>query len=154
MPGNLYSQYMKVVFLILLFVPLIKTDIEKRIIPNFYPVCIAVFGFLIMFSTDRKHLESDIKSSVSALLVTAVCLSAVRLFMKDGFGMGDVKLMLSLSWLQGLEVFIVTMEVTALVSFLFVAIMLAAKKLEKDSTLPFVPFAAIGAVASQMLACA
>ena len=146
-------QYIKMVFLFFIFIPLIKTDIERKIIPNIYPFSIAVIGFLLLVLTEEKKFFKSLFSSITALLLTAVLVTVIRYFMKKGFGMGDVKLLLSLSWIQGIEIFLKTMEITVLLSFVFIIIMLSIKKIEREDSIPFAPFVAIGTVMAQFIDC-
>lgn len=143
----------KTIFLSIVFIPLIKVDIEKRLIPNIYPLCITVFGFLFMFLTESEKFCYVVKSSFFAFFITLLIMVLMRLLMDDGFGMGDVKLMLSLSWFQGMETFFKSMKITMLLSLSFVLFMLTKKRISRDSSFPFAPFIALGTIASQYIEC-
>ncbi|MBQ1544193.1 MAG: prepilin peptidase [Clostridia bacterium] len=132
-------------------IPAVRSDWSRRIIPN--GLVLGLFSaktILLLWKTIRTQSfdGSGWKPSAGGLLLAGGIGLLCLLFSRDGLGMGDVKLMLALGWY---------LETTALLrGLLFAALaavpaaiwLVAVKKADKDTAIPFAPFLAFGAVLS------
>ena len=70
---------------------------------------------------------------------------------KEGIGLGDVKLMISVAFYLGLELFLRALFFISLISALFSLILLAVKQATKNTALPFAPFIFAGTCVATFL---
>jgi len=73
---------------------------------------------------------------------------AIILLGKEGFGFGDVKLMLMAGLFLGWKLALISLLFAIVAGGAFGAAMMAAKRLERGSYMPFGPFLAVGSLAS------
>ncbi len=137
-----------------ILIPVSVTDIRKRIIPNRYPILLLVFGtgsglLRIFWAGEdwRTVLFYTAAGFVMAALLCAVC----RWIVKQGIGMGDVKLLMGLGWYMGVRDFPIMLAVSSLLSFACSAFLMIRKKVTKESFLPFAPFLCIGSVGVSLI---
>ena len=124
------------------------SDIKKRIIPNVVPLGIALvtlskFMFILLSNGDIGTLqevffliEQNLLGFLAALLL---CLIS-KAMAGEGFGMGDIKLLISLGLYLGVDIFLRTVLVVSILAFLVGLIFIVFKHADKKTTLPFAPF--------------
>lgn len=93
----------------------------------------------------EDSLFPELISKGAGVLAAVVLLSLCRLCMKEGIGMGDVKLMISLAYVFGIERFFFFLTMTSFITVAVTLILLLQKKIQRKDTLPFAPFIASGA---------
>ncbi|MBO7690663.1 MAG: prepilin peptidase [Clostridia bacterium] len=140
-----------------LLFPVCKTDLKSRQIGNRWCIALLVAGvFLALLQPLLKPpanqgLVFSLLSCGGGALAAGLTGVLCRLIAREGFGMGDVKLLPGLGAFLGLDLFLRAMAVTGLVSFMTAVVLLLTRKLTRTDSLPFAPFLALGAVVSQAL---
>lgn len=152
--------------LVCLLAPAVVIDVKKHIIPNKIPLGLTAAKcglFLAAFLLCRRAdgidclkpggqvfqlLTGSGLGLLGAVLLSGICLLAV----KDGIGMGDVKLLLALGFFQGGSAFLRGLAWTGIAAMIAAVVQIAVKREEKDKRIAFAPFLAFGAVVSQLSA--
>ncbi len=137
--------------LIFCLIPICREDIRQRIISPKWNLVLGLGG--IVLSLARSITETNYQTlflSVSGALAAAGLGFLCRLISKDGFGLGDVKLMTALGAAMGLAPYLRGMALTGIVSLVTALFLLVVKKAKSTDTLPFAPFLAVGAVLSEV----
>lgn len=136
------------IFLPAFLLPPALEDIKTREIRNLYWVLIvaARCSFLVI----KKDLEGFV-SSLLGTLVAALIFALAFFISKEGIGFGDVKLMISVAFYLGLELFLRALFFISLISALFSLILLAVKQATKNTALPFAPFILAGTCVATLL---
>lgn len=140
------------VLLAIFLIPASVTDIKKRMIPNGYPVGIAASGtalIVVKSIVNRPGWKETVLSAVLGLLVGAGISFLCRLIVKDGLGLGDVKLLMALGFYQGIAIFPQMLTISSLAALL-AALVVKIRKQDK-TTLPFAPFLSVGAITAQII---
>ena len=139
-------------FLFAVLLPASIIDVRKRIIPNGFPLLL-LFGGLAdilyrIFWRRENPRECLFSALVGIAVAAAVCLIC-RLAIKDGIGMGDVKLLLALALYQRIPLFPAMLLLSSVLALITSSILFLQKKVNRASTLPFAPFLAAGAITAQ-----
>lgn len=71
-----------------------ETDIRKRIIPNTVCILISLLGVAEIVTGYREQVKWQVLNVVLAIILLVV----MKLILKDGVGMGDIKLLLACSF--------------------------------------------------------
>lgn len=140
-----------------LLIPVSVIDIKQRIIPNGYPIGIAIAGVALMVGTilvDRPEWKGILFNSALGLAAGAGVSLLCRLIVKEGIGLGDVKLLSALGLYQGIQIFPQMLAISSVLALAAALILKIRKQYSKDKTLPFAPFLAVGAVAAQSISVA
>lgn len=126
------------VVLVFLIAAAVK-DIKSYKIPDVVSISIFVTGIvkIILLSEMRKGAAAGL---LCAVILTFVC----KFVMKDGFGFGDVKLIIALGFFMGIDRFLPFMAITSVVAAAAVVVMLLFKKIKRKDALPFAPFVTAG----------
>lgn len=145
---------MKVITLLGILAAVTVTDIKKQIIPNkiilagiVLRICYAVAEFITLGSVYFEILKGDLFS----LALVAVLFLIGVLIIKNGIGMGDIKLMLVMGIFQGITGFISSLFCSLLVSFFVAIAMLIMKKKTRKDSIPFAPSVLVGTFISMVL---
>lgn len=123
-------------------------DLHLRIIPNCIPLLLlgsraVLFVYEFIFTTD------GIAYLVSSLFALVLCFGVLMIagkIAKGGIGAGDVKLLSALGFAMGLYAAVCTVIVALITCLLVGAALVLTKRKQRDSELPFAPFAYIGFV--------
>lgn len=152
--SNTLIANMKVITLLGLLVTVTITDIRKQIIPNkvilagiFLRVCFAVAELITMGGGYFTILKNDLFSLV---LVLVLFLFGV-LIMKNGIGMGDIKLILVMGIFQGITGVISSLFFSLFVSFCVAIVMLIMRKKTRKDAIAFAPSVLVGTAISMLL---
>lgn len=127
-------------------------DWEHRIIPNALPAGLFLTG-LLSFSFNPLLGSSPVSRGLNAaaggltgfLLMQTVALLGKAFWKKEALGGGDVKLMAALGLLLGWKGILGTLFLGSLVGTVYAGTLLLAKKLKRESYVPFGPFLSLGA---------
>lgn len=122
-------------------------DLKSYIIPNqiivFGLAARAVLLFFELIYANEGLLQSVIEQLISAVALTiggVIC----SFIMKNGFGMGDVKLFALVGLFFGATGSFTIIFMSLLVSFFFSVFMLVTKRKEKKDVIPFAPCVLLG----------
>lgn len=153
-PSNTLISNMKIITLLGLLVTVTITDIRKQIIPNkvilagiFLRVCFAVAELITMGGDYFTVLKNDL---FSLILVFVLFLFGV-LIMKNGIGMGDIKLILVMGIFQGITGVISSLFFSLFVSFCVAIVMLIMRKKTRKDAIAFAPSVLVGTAISMLL---
>lgn len=132
-------------------VPAARTDWKRRIIPN--GLVLGLFSakvLMLLWKTFRVQSAAGSSWRHSAVGLLLACGIGLLCFLlsRDGLGMGDVKLMLALGWYLEPEAFLRGLLFSSLASVPAAVWLVAVKKADKDTAIPFAPFLAMGAILS------
>lgn len=129
-------------------------DSRQRRIPNVIPllmlVC-SVFCLLLRFVTDSDTALAFVFSCLIGGAAGFVVLLLVSLLARGGFGMGDVKLLSALGALCGAVCLMGTLFFAVLLAALYSIFLLATKKGNLKTSMPFGPFIFAGFLAAIIL---
>lgn len=145
---SLVSILLLTVFLI----PVSITDVKRRVIPNGYPLGIAISGTALVVLksvVNRPEWKETVLSALLGLLLGAGISALCRLIVKDGIGLGDVKLLMALGLYQGIRIFPQMLAISSLAALLAAFVVKIRKR--EQATLPFAPFLSAGAAAAQII---
>lgn len=149
----------------LILLPVSYIDWKQKIIPNWAEVALVLskVGILLAYvvlwwrssSEGNRFMESvaaDVMGEAGkGLLLGVVIVLFSRFLAKDGLGMGDVKLLLTISFFLGATVFLRAMVLLSLFLLPVAVVLLATKKMTKEGRIPFAPFLFLGTLTSLLL---
>lgn len=133
-------------------IPVSITDVKRRVIPNGYPLGIAISGTALVVLksvVNRPEWKETVLSALLGLLLGAGISALCRLIVKDGIGLGDVKLLMALGLYQGIRIFPQMLAISSLAALLAALVVKIRKR--EQTTLPFAPFLSAGAAAAQII---
>lgn len=150
--------FIRLAILVLILIPVCVTDIRERRIANAWCVALLVAGAALAVlpalpgplrsGTDLRLLLTSCGTGFLCSSGTGLCCRAVA---KEGFGLGDVKLLAGLGAFLGLWLFLRAMALTGVLTLAAAVWMLLIRRAKRTDTLPFAPFLAAGAVLSQAM---
>lgn len=134
--------------------PAAWVDAKEKLIPNTIIlaglVCRIVLYIVRFFISAGVLLEVAKNDLLALAVITVFCLLG-RLLVKNGIGMGDIKLLLVLAILGGFDRMFSMLFCAMLVSFFWGLFELIVRKKGKNATIPFGPPIAIGTVLSVIM---
>ncbi len=148
---NTLIENMKRITLIGMLVTVAVTDMREQIIPNkvilagiFVRVCYAIAELVTLGSGYFDILRSD---AISVSLALVLFLLGV-LVMKNGIGMGDVKLVFVMGLYQGVLGVVSSLFCSLVVSFFVAIFMLITRKKSRKDAIAFAPSVLVGTAVS------
>lgn len=152
--ANTLISNMKVITLFCLLETVAVTDMREHIIPNkiilagvFFRVCYAVAELLTLEGAYFDILKGDLYSI--GLVVVLFILGV--LVIKNGIGMGDIKLIFVMGIFQGITGIISSLFMSLVASFFVAVAMLIAKKKTRKDAMAFAPSVLVGTAVSMFL---
>lgn len=127
---------------------MLATDLDQRLLPDvltlpLVPATLAV----VLLGWDPLVPAAELPLAlVAAIAIPAVLLALSLPFGNGALGLGDVKLLVSVGLLLGLQRAIGGLIVGALLAGIVIAILLLARRITLHSYVPFGPFLIIGAL--------
>ena len=137
-----------------LLIPASISDVKRRIIPNGYSIGIASAGLIFMtvkIIVNRTEWKETVLYALTGLVAGAGISALCRLIVKDGIGLGDVKLLMALGLYQGILIFPQMLAISSVAALITAVVVKIRDHADKSSTLPFAPFLSGGAIAAQIL---
>lgn len=151
---NTLIENMKRITLLGLLVTVSVTDIKEQIIPNkviligiFIRICYAISELVTLGNGYFAVLRSD---AFSVVLAAVLFLLGV-LVIKNGIGMGDVKLIFVMGLYQGITGVVSSLFCSLIISFFVAIFMLIAKKKSRKDAIAFAPSVLAGTAVSVFL---
>lgn len=130
-------------------------DLREQRIPNVFPVIMSVAAIsclAYLYFTDSDGVFAYIISSIVGTIACAICMLIVYALTKGGIGIGDIKLLCSLSLLCGANSLACTAAVGSIIcGCVSIILIIMKKKKIKEDALPFAPFAFLGYAISVLL---
>ena len=140
-PLMVAAQYL--FFLLLIFV--VIADFQYLIIPDFFIILLSIFA---LFLAGVNWPNGFIAILASSLFFTLLYLGASFIFKKEALGLGDIKLILPLSFVLGWPKVLLAIFLSFIVGGFFATLLLLLKQKKIGQTLPFGPFLVVGFVLS------
>lgn len=132
----------------LALVLLLATDLDQRLLPDEVTLpLIALALAVVLLGLDPFVALGDLPLAVLAAVAIPGVLFAFSIpFGEGAFGLGDVKLLVSVGLLLGLERALGGLVAGVLLGGLIIALLVVARRLTLHSYVPFGPFLIIGAL--------
>jgi leader peptidase (prepilin peptidase)/N-methyltransferase len=127
-------------------VVLFFVDIHHRILPNVITIPGTVVGLVLSFVTPTGGVSSLIGLVVGGLIPLAVAEIYFRLRKVEGLGMGDVKMLALLGAFLGWRLVLLTLVLASFMGSLAGILLIAVRRGDMKSALPFGTFLAIAAM--------
>lgn len=122
-------------------------DYREHRIPNIYPLILAICSIVCLgigYFSNQAGATSYIVSSVIATVGVAICLLLAKVLTKQGIGLGDIKLLCALALMGGVYAICGTIFFAMTVCAVLAVVLLATRKKNMQSSLPFGPFILMG----------
>lgn len=145
--GFEWTTILTTVFLILL-AACAAADINKGIVPDMLPVLIAIAA-LFRILTSILSVQSII-SHLCGAIVLSLPMFLVALFVKSGFGGGDIKMIAAAGLFLGLDNTIIAGMITFLIAGISGIYLLFTKKRGAAEKVKFAPYLALGCAFSEL----
>ncbi len=136
----------------LLFAAII--DLYTKKIPNYIPVSlmgISVFFLIIEFLFFRSEFIPSLVSCMAGSVIFFIVLFLVSVVTGGGFGMGDVKLITTMTMMSGAALSVYSLTFGLIVCMFVSLLLLFTRKGKIKDEIPFGPFIFIGYVISLIL---
>jgi len=134
-------------FLLLIFVVIV--DFRYLIIPDFFIILLSILAIIWLWP---NYLSSLIALVVSLIFFTLLYFLASWIFKKEAMGLGDIKLMLPLSFVLAWPKVLLAIFLSFIVGGIFATILLLFKQKKIGQSLPFGPFLVVGFMFSYLWA--
>lgn len=141
--GYLSYIYMVAIFSLAI---VFSIDYRKQLIPDETHVVILVVGLINLLLNLSNWSSYLLGAIVGGGIFYTLGILALVIYKKEGMGFGDVKLMASLGLLFGLKNILVIALLAFAIGALVSIILIALKKKQMDSYIPFGPFIVIGSL--------
>ncbi len=153
-PSNSFMLNLKLITLLAILFVVNVSDVRMHIIPN-KVILAAIVLRLVYYVAEVFTLGSGfwtlLKGDLSALLIVAFLFVVGVLIIKNGLGMGDIKLMLVMCLFQGVTGVIGSLFFSLIVAFFVSITMLIMKKKTRKDSLAFAPSILLGTLISVFL---
>jgi len=140
-PITASAQYL--FFLILIFV--LIADFQYLIIPDFFIILLSILAIILVGNYWSSGLIAIVASTV---FFTLLYFGASWVFKKEALGLGDIKLMMPLSFVLGWPWVLMAIFLSFIVGGFFATLLLLFKQKKIGQILPFGPFLVLGFVLS------
>lgn len=123
-------------------------------IPNkliLYALGVRAIFLLPEFILNNEIFKETVLSDLIAGGFMLIILFAASFIMKNGIGMGDIKLFTVIGLFQGISGTMSSVLTSLIVSFVFAVILLITKKKKKNDSIAFAPYILCGTVLSILL---
>ena len=150
-PQNLLIQNIRLMILLACLFAAAYVDAHKQIIPNKL-VAAALIVRLLLYVPEllilKEQFWSIIKSDLFALIIPLALFIIGVLLMKNGMGMGDIKLLIVICFYLGLQGSVSAVFFSLIVAFVISIVLMIAKKKGRKDSIPFAPALLIGTAIS------
>lgn len=144
----------KRVLLIAVLWPIAISDYREFRIPNKW-ILIGILLRVILFLPEiifaRDILQATLVSEGIAVLGAIVICVACMFLSKGSIGMGDLKLMMLMGLMLGVEGICYAMFISIFFSFVIAVMLLVMRKKKKNDAIPFAPFILAGTVTAMII---
>lgn len=152
--SSTWIEALEYLTMVAMCMPAAWIDFKEQLIPN--PIVFTGFAIRMILYVIRIFISVDgllntFKSDGIAFLIIVVFCLAGRLIVKNGIGMGDVKILLVLALLGGTDRLLSLLFFAMIVTFFWGLFELIVRKKGKNATLPFGPSIALGTLVSVVM---
>lgn len=141
----------KLITLVAILFTVTFTDYKRQIIPNKVIATGILVRFVyavIEFLTMGKAFFQILKSDLFSLIFVAILLFLGVILIKNGIGMGDIKLFLVMGLYQGIAGLISSLFFSLIIAFFAAIGMLITRKKSRKDSMAFAPFVLLGTILS------
>lgn len=138
---------LKILIILLVLSSVAVLDFQTRKIPNVLSLVLIISRIVFLpfeYIFEKENFTLLIISSVIGLFATFIVLLLLSKLTKDGFGMGDVKILSSIGFMGGISSIIVTMLFSTILGAVIGIFLILVKKKNKKDTVPFGPLIFLG----------
>jgi leader peptidase (prepilin peptidase)/N-methyltransferase len=122
-------------------------DLDQRLLPDELTIPVIPLALVFALSGRNPLLGGDLLPSIAFAIGVPVVLFVASLPFGDGaFGLGDVKLLIGVGLMSGLERAFTGLLAGLFASGLVLALLLATRRIGRRSFIPFGPFLIFGAL--------
>ena len=151
---NTLIHNIRMIALLLCMIPIALIDYKKHIIHNKSLLAVLVIRLVIYigeFFVDRKNALSELKSyGLGVMLIFFFAIVGIFII-KNGFGMGDLKLMFVMVLYLGFSSVFASIFTSLIFTLIVAVILMLKKKKGRKDTLPFAPCLLMGTYISVLL---
>lgn len=142
------------VYILFVFCLIVISGIDyfHQIIPDIFPLIIFILGVSFSFFNPQLGIEWKIRLFNSLLgaisgsgLLLALGYIGKKIFKQDAMGEGDIKLLCGIGALLGMQKTFSTLLIASFIGSVIGVTLIAAKRIQRKSYIPFGPFIAAGA---------
>lgn len=153
-PQNHFLSNIKLLILIMFLFPIAWKDYTNMIIPNKIigaGLIIRLVYYVLELIFLPESFFTILKQDLFALLIVIVFLIVGILIIKNGIGMGDIKLLILMSAFQGIFGLFSSIFFSLFIAFATGIFLLITKRKGKKDSIPFAPSILIGTYISVFL---
>jgi len=153
-PGHPAYLSIQTLALYLLLVPTAWYDFKYMKIPNkiiLTGIAVRFLFYAVNLFVDAESFFVAVKSDIVACLLIGGILLILRVLFKTGIGYGDIKLLLMMSFFQGVEAAVSSLFISLLIAWFYAIFLLITRKKSRKDTIPFAPLILIGTYISMWL---
>jgi leader peptidase (prepilin peptidase)/N-methyltransferase len=133
-------------------VMLLATDLDQKVMPDLITLPMIPFAFVYALSGQNPLVGGGLVPAIVAAVIIPTALYVPSLFFGEGaFGLGDVKLLVSVGLVAGAYRALVGVAFGVVVAGLVILGLLAARRVTLRSYVPFGPFLVLGALWSVLV---
>lgn len=147
-------EHAKIICFTSIMWPLAQIDFKQKRIPNkllllclSYRAIILIFEMIFYMDTLKTVILSEVIVLVAVTIIIGICM----LVIKNGIGMGDLKLLMVMSLMLSPYVFLNCILLSMIISFFVALYLLIIKKKTKKYDFAFGPMVAVGVLAISLI---
>ncbi|OUQ07694.1 hypothetical protein B5E92_06830 [Erysipelatoclostridium sp. An15] len=135
-----FYQYVFYKMIIVYFISMLLLVIALIDLKTFNIYDITIFILFILTIIYRLLTSFDILDMIAGSLVISSLMMGINIFIKDGFGIGDIELMFVSGILLGFNNIIIAFMIAIITGGIYSLFLLLLKKTTMHSYIPFAPF--------------
>ncbi|MCL1925324.1 MAG: A24 family peptidase [Defluviitaleaceae bacterium] len=144
------ANIFKILFILTLLLTVISyIDLKTKTIPNFLNISVAILGIIYVFLLENNSWQNAILASIAGTApLFIIDKLTIIIAKKEGFGYGDMKLMLSLgffmNWIQAFFSLFFAIILASFFAIFLIYKRTKSKMPNKYEYMPFAPFLCAG----------
>jgi leader peptidase (prepilin peptidase)/N-methyltransferase len=132
---------------VLVLTLLLAIDLDQRLLPDIFTLTMIPLAFLFALSGRNPFVgDALVPAMVAALAIPAVLYLPSLAFGSGAFGLGDVKLLVTVGLVSGAYRAMVGIMTGLLLAGVVIVVLLVARRITLKTYIPFGPFLVFGAV--------
>jgi leader peptidase (prepilin peptidase)/N-methyltransferase len=132
---------------VLVLTLLLAIDLDQRLLPDVFTLTMIPLALLFAISGRNPFVgDALLPAMVAALAIPAVLYLPSLAFGAGAFGLGDVKLLVTVGLMSGAYRAVVGVMAGLLLAGVVIVVLLVARRISLKTYIPFGPFLVIGAV--------
>lgn len=147
--SNILTWNIKLIVLAGLMFPAAYIDYKEHIIPNLIiivGIIIRMVIWLVEFFTNTSRFWIILKGDIIACVIVIAFFLICSFIVKNGIGMGDIKLMGLMALYQGMTGIMSSLFFSMLIAFIIAIVLLIVHRKTRKDTIPFAPSVLLGTI--------